>query len=56
MTKIISFCVILAIATAIHLVDASTGEAESIKTFELYTKMISPDLFNWTSSVVEQFR
>lgn len=56
MSKVISFCVILVIASASHLVDASTGETESIKTFELYTKVVSPDLFNWTSSVVEQFR
>lgn len=56
MLKVISFCVVLAIASVSHRVDASAGETESIKTFELYTKVVSPDLFNWTSTVVEQFR
>lgn len=56
MSKIITFWVILAIASASQFVDASVVETESIKTFELYTKMVSPELFNWTSSVLEQFR
>lgn len=54
--KITSFCVILVIASTSHYVEASPGPDEVIKTFELYTKVVSPDLFNWTSSVVEQFR
>lgn len=31
-------------------------KTEIIKVSELYTMMVSPDMFNWTSSVVEQFR
>lgn len=58
MTKIISFCVILIIASTKHI--NATPEihfkTETIKVFELYTMMVSPDLFNWTSSIIEQFR
>lgn len=31
-------------------------KTEAIKVSELYTMMVSPDLFNWTSTVIEQFR
>lgn len=56
--KIFVFCVVLIVASTKH-VNATPEihfKTESIKVYELYTMMVSPDLFNWTSSVVEQFR
>lgn len=56
--KIVTFCVILIVASTKHI--NATPEiyfkTENIRVFELYLLKVSPDLFNWTSSVVEQFR
>lgn len=58
MMKIIILCLALIVASSRH-VEATTEiifKTETIKTFELFTMMVKSDLFNWTGSVVEQFR
>lgn len=58
MMKISIFCIALIIANVKHI--NATPEihfkTEVITNFELYMMKVSPDLFNWTSSVFEQFR
>lgn len=58
MSKIIIFSVILIIVSTKHI--NATPEihfkTEIIRNSELYTMRVSADLFNWTSSIIEQFR
>lgn len=58
MMKIIISLVLFVIVNTNHI--NATPEihfkTEAIKVSELYTMMVSPDLFNWTSTVIEQFR
>lgn len=55
MMKVLAVCVTL-IISCIYATPEIHFKTETIKSFELYTMMVSPDLFNWTSSVIEEFR
>lgn len=55
--KIIIICAVFVMSLKhINATPEIHFKTETIRNYELFSSMISPDLFNWTSTVIEQFR
>jgi hypothetical protein len=58
MTKMIVLCVILIVASTKHI-DATPEihfKTEKMNENELFSMIVNPEHFNWTSSISEHFR